>query len=177
MVDRLVLEQFVMCMLQDIHILVKSSGAETCKDLEEVLRKKQKLTKWAVVRVQGKDFLMPVSGVEMLGSEVSERHSEEDQAREPQSTVSVIPPDEGQQESRDGQHLPGAKDLLRGQGQKALLLETILETVELKGQTPSKENLEKDLVKDTGVTRTLSAQEPELLQDHEGDVSTPNLSR
>ena len=51
------------------------------------------------------------------------------------------------------------------QGQKALLLETILETVELKGQTPSKENLEKDLVKDTGVTRTLSSQEPELLQD------------
>jgi len=46
MVDRLVLEQFVMCMPQDIHILVKSSGAETCKDLEEVLRKKQKLTKW-----------------------------------------------------------------------------------------------------------------------------------
>ena len=58
---------------------------------------------------------MPVSGVEMLGSEVSERHSEEDQAREPQSTVSVIPPDEGQQESQDGQHLPGAKDLSRGQ--------------------------------------------------------------
>ena len=46
MVDRLVLEQFVMCMPQDIHILVKSSGAETCKDLEEVLRKKQKLKKW-----------------------------------------------------------------------------------------------------------------------------------
>ncbi|XP_027372146.1 zinc finger and SCAN domain-containing protein 5B-like [Bos indicus x Bos taurus] len=177
MVDRLVLEQFVMCMPPDIHILVKSSGAETCKDLEEVLRKKQKLKKWAVVRVQGEDFLMPVSGVEMLGSEVSERHGEEDQAREPQSTVSVIPPDDGQQESRDGQHLPGAEDLLRGQGQKALLLETILETVELEGQTPSKENLEKDLVKDTGVTRTLSAQEPKLLQDHEGDVSTPSGSR
>ena len=46
MVDRLVLEQFVMCMPQDIQILVKSSGAETCKDLEEVLRKKQKLKKW-----------------------------------------------------------------------------------------------------------------------------------
>ena len=46
MVDRLVLEQFVMCMPQDIQVLVKSSGAETCKDLEEVLRKKQKLKKW-----------------------------------------------------------------------------------------------------------------------------------
>ena len=58
---------------------------------------------------------MPLSGVEMLGSEVSEGHSEGDQARKPQSTISVVPPDEGQQESRDGQHLPGAKDLLRGQ--------------------------------------------------------------
>lgn len=69
----------------------------------------------AVVRVQGEDVLMPVSGVEMLGSEVSEGHSEGDRAREPQPTVSVIPPDEGQQESQDGQHLPGAKDLSRGQ--------------------------------------------------------------
>ena len=46
MVDRLVLEQFVKCMPPDIQVLVKSSGAETCKDLEEVLRKKQKLKKW-----------------------------------------------------------------------------------------------------------------------------------
>ena len=67
------------------------------------------------MRVQGEDVLMPVSGVEMLGSEVSEGHSEGDRAREPQPTVSVIPPDEGQQESQDGQHLPGAKDLSRGQ--------------------------------------------------------------
>ena len=52
------------------------------------------------------------------------------------------------------------------QGQKALPPETIPETGELEGQTPSKENLEKDLLKDTGVTRTLSAQEPKLLQDH-----------
>lgn len=46
MVDRLVLEQFVMCMPPEIQVLVRSSGAETCKDLEEVLRKKQKLKKW-----------------------------------------------------------------------------------------------------------------------------------
>ena len=58
---------------------------------------------------------MPVSGVEMLGSEVSEGHGEGDRAREPQSTVSVVPPDEGQPERQDGQHLPGAKDLSMGQ--------------------------------------------------------------
>ncbi|XP_055409729.1 zinc finger and SCAN domain-containing protein 5B-like [Bubalus kerabau] len=177
MVDRLVLEQFVMCVPLDIQVLVKSSSAETCKDLEEVLRKKQKLTKWAVVRVQGEDVLMPISGVEMLGSEVSEGHSEGDRAREPQPTVSVIPPDEGQQESQDGQHLPGAKDLSRGQDQKALPPEPIPERGELEGQTPSKENLEKDLREDTGVTRTLLSQEPELLQNRVEDVFTPSGSR
>ena len=51
----------------------------------------------------------------MLGSEINEGHSEGDQARKPQSTISVVPPDEGQQESQDRQHLPGAKDLSRGQ--------------------------------------------------------------
>ncbi|KAI4535019.1 hypothetical protein MG293_015879 [Ovis ammon polii] len=177
MVDRLVLEQFVMCMPPEIQVLVRSSGAETCKDLEEVLRKKQKLKKWTVVRVQGEDFLMPVSDVEMLGFEVSEGHDEGDRAREPQSAVSVVPPDEGQQESQDGQHLPGAKDLSREQGQKALPPETIPETGELEGQMPSQENLEKDLLEDTGVTRTLPSQEPELLQDGEGDISTTSGSR
>ena len=44
--EEMVLEQFVMCMPPEIQVLVKSSGAETCKDLEEVLRKKQKLKKW-----------------------------------------------------------------------------------------------------------------------------------
>ena len=51
------------------------------------------------------------------------------------------------------------------QGQKAPPPETIPERGELEGQTPSKEYLMKDLLEDTGVTRTLSSQEPELLQD------------
>ena len=51
------------------------------------------------------------------------------------------------------------------QDQKALPPEPIPERGELEGQTPSKENLEKDLREDTGVTRTLLSQEPELLQN------------
>ena len=50
-------------------------------------------------------------------------------------------------------------------GPEALPPETIPERGELEGQTPSKENLEKDLREDTGVTRTLLSQEPELLQN------------
>ena len=42
----MVLEQFVMCVPPEIQVLVKSSSAETCMDLEEVLIKKKKLRKW-----------------------------------------------------------------------------------------------------------------------------------
>ncbi|KAI4571023.1 hypothetical protein MJG53_013129 [Ovis ammon polii x Ovis aries] len=62
-------------------------------------------------------------------------------------------------------------------GQKALPPETIPETGELEGQMPSQENLEKDLLEDTGVTRSLPSQEPELVQDGERDVSTTSGSR
>ncbi|XP_020751214.2 zinc finger and SCAN domain-containing protein 5B isoform X2 [Odocoileus virginianus] len=194
MLDRLVLEQFVTCMPPEIQDLVKRSGAETCKDLEEVLRNKQKLKKWTVVRVRDQEFLIQDLGVEILEVEVRDMHDEGDRSREPQSTVSAVAPDGGQRESRKAQQLPGAKDLSRGQvtlhdedksrqlstrgeDQKALLPEIIPETGELEGQTPSKENLEKDLLEDTGMIRTLPSQEPELLQDCEGDVSTTSGSR
>ncbi|XP_043756329.1 zinc finger and SCAN domain-containing protein 5B-like isoform X2 [Cervus elaphus] len=177
MLDRLVLEQFVTCMPPEIQDLVKRSGAETCEDLEEVLRNKQQLKKWTVVRVQDQEFLIQDLGVEILEVEVRDMHDDGDRSREPQSTASAVAPDEGQRESWEAQQLPGAKDLLRGQDQKALPPETIPETGELEGQTPSKENLEKDLLEDTGMIRTLPSQEPELLQDCEGDVSTTSGSR
>ena len=44
--EEMVLEQFVMCVPPEIQVLVKSSSAETCMDLEEVLIKKKKLRKW-----------------------------------------------------------------------------------------------------------------------------------
>ncbi|KAB0350969.1 hypothetical protein FD754_015826 [Muntiacus muntjak] len=177
MLDRLVLEQFVTCMPPEIQDLVKRSGAETCKDLEEVLRNKLKLKKWTVVRIQDQEFLIQDLGVEILEVEVRDMHDEGDRSREPPSTASAVAPEEGQRESREAQQLPGAKDLSRGQDQKALPPEAIPETGELEGQTPSKKNLEKDLLEDTGMIRTLPSQEPELLQDCEGDVSTTSGSR
>lgn len=56
---------------------------------------------------------MPVSDVEMLGFEVSEGHDEGRRSQGPQSAVSVVPPDEGQQESQGGQHLPGVRRTCR----------------------------------------------------------------
>lgn len=36
--DKLVMEQFMMFLLQDFQVLVKESGVESCKKLEDMLR-------------------------------------------------------------------------------------------------------------------------------------------
>ena len=42
MMDRLVLEQFMICMPLECQVLLKESGVQSCKALEDVLRNKQK---------------------------------------------------------------------------------------------------------------------------------------
>ena len=46
MMDRLVLEQFMICMPLECQVLLKESGVQSCKDLEDVLRNKQKPKNW-----------------------------------------------------------------------------------------------------------------------------------
>ena len=46
MMDRLVLEQFMICMPLECQVLLKESGVQSCKALEDVLRNKQKHKKW-----------------------------------------------------------------------------------------------------------------------------------
>ena len=44
--DRLVLEQFMICMPLECQVLLKESGVQSCKALEDVLRNKQKPKNW-----------------------------------------------------------------------------------------------------------------------------------
>ena len=46
MMDRLVLEQFMICMPLECQVLLKESEVQSCKALEDVLRNKQKPKKW-----------------------------------------------------------------------------------------------------------------------------------
>ena len=46
MMDRLVLEQFMICMPLECQVLLKETGVQSCKDLEDVLRNKQKPKNW-----------------------------------------------------------------------------------------------------------------------------------
>ncbi|XP_060996377.1 zinc finger and SCAN domain-containing protein 5B-like [Dama dama] len=176
MLDRLVLEQFMICMPLKCQVLLKESGVQSCRELEDMLRNRQKPKNWAIVCIQGQEYLVRNPDVEMVEVKAGDMDDERDTCREPQPPASVIPPEDGQEESQELQNLPGATDLSREQDQKAFLPETIPEIGGPEGQTP-KENLEKDLMEDRGETKTLQSQEPELLKGPEGDISTTSGSR
>ncbi|KAB0393890.1 hypothetical protein E2I00_016965, partial [Balaenoptera physalus] len=171
MMDKLVLEQFMICMLLECQVLVKESGVQSCKDMEDMLRNNQKPKKWTTVRIQGYEYLVRSLAIETFEVELSDTNDEKDLPRDPQSLVSEIPPKNGQQVSQELQNPARAKELSRGQDQKGLLPEIIPETGELEGLTP-KENLEKDLMEDMEETRTRQSQELELPKRREGEVST-----
>lgn len=44
--DKLVIEQFMVSMPQELQVLVKESGVNSCKDLEDILRSNAKPKKW-----------------------------------------------------------------------------------------------------------------------------------
>ena len=44
--DKLVMEQFMISMPQELQVLVKESGVESCRDLEDMLRNNMKPKKW-----------------------------------------------------------------------------------------------------------------------------------
>ncbi|TKC40690.1 hypothetical protein EI555_007956, partial [Monodon monoceros] len=169
--DKLVLDQFMICMLLGCQVLVKESGVQSCKDMEDMLRNNQTPRKWTTVRIQGDEYLVQSLDIETFEIELSDTNDEKDLPRDPQSLVSEIPPKNGQQVSQELQNPARAKELSRGWDQKGLLPEIIPETGELEGLTP-KENLEKDLMEDTEETRTRQSQELELPKRREGEVST-----
>ncbi|XP_061241847.1 zinc finger and SCAN domain-containing protein 5B-like [Bos javanicus] len=177
MMDRLVLEQFMICMPLECQVLLKESGVQSCKDLEDVLRNKQKPKNWVSrTLVMGQKYLVHDPDIEMVEAKAGDMNNERVPCEEPQLPSRVIPPEDGQEGSPELQNLPGATNLSRVQDERALPPETVPETGELEGQTP-RENLEKDLLEDRGETKTLQSQEPELLMGPEGDVSTTRGSR
>uniref|UniRef100_A0A4X1T3Y2 Zinc finger and SCAN domain-containing protein 5B n=1 Tax=Sus scrofa TaxID=9823 RepID=A0A4X1T3Y2_PIG len=89
--DRLVLEQFMICMPLECQVLVKESGVESCQELEDMLINQQKPKKWVnVVCIHGQDFLVPVLESEILEVEVSDMDDERNVPEKPQSTVRKI---------------------------------------------------------------------------------------
>ncbi|XP_055409711.1 zinc finger and SCAN domain-containing protein 5B-like isoform X4 [Bubalus kerabau] len=128
MMDRLVLEQFMICMPLECQVLLKESGVQSCKALEDVLRNKQKPKNWTIVCIQGQKYLVRDHNIEMVEAKASDMDNERDPCGEPQPPSRVIPPEDSQEGSQEVQNLPGAMNLSREQDQRALPPETVPET-------------------------------------------------
>ncbi|XP_032343476.1 zinc finger and SCAN domain-containing protein 5B-like [Camelus ferus] len=140
--DKLVLEQFMTCMPLGCQVLVRESGVESCRDLEDLLRENRKPKKWTVVHIRGKNFLVRDPEVQRAEAGVSDTDDERKLFREPQSPMNGVRPENGQQE------------------EKALQPETTPESADLEGLTP-KRNVEEDMLEDRKEAGALQAQ-PEL---------------
>ncbi|XP_042638897.1 zinc finger and SCAN domain-containing protein 5B [Orycteropus afer afer] len=70
--DKLVLEQFMISMPLHLQVLVKESGVENCQDLEKMLRDNRRPKTWSIVCLQGQEFLLKNPDVEMAKSEVND---------------------------------------------------------------------------------------------------------
>ncbi|XP_014649708.1 PREDICTED: zinc finger and SCAN domain-containing protein 5B-like [Ceratotherium simum simum] len=161
--DKLVMEQFMISMPQELQVLVKESGVESCKDLENMLRNSVKPKKWTVVSLQGQKFLVQNSDAQMAEAEVSDMDDVRGLSRKPQTSVSEIYPENSQKVSQELGNPPGINEISRAQGQKVLLPETALEVGELEGLRP-KQNLENDLMEDKEETKVHKSKDPQLLE-------------
>lgn len=60
--DKLVIEQFMISMPQELQVLVKESGVDSCKDLEDMLRNNVKPTNWV-----SRNFMISLGKGENVG--------------------------------------------------------------------------------------------------------------
>uniref|UniRef100_A0A8C3WGL1 Zinc finger and SCAN domain-containing protein 5B n=1 Tax=Catagonus wagneri TaxID=51154 RepID=A0A8C3WGL1_9CETA len=161
-VDRLVLEQFLIGMPLECQVLVQERGVESCRELEDMLVHQQRPQKWVIVCIRGQDFLVPDLESEILEAEVGDVDDDRNLPEKPQSTVSEVHAENVHQEGQELRNLPRVKDLSRGQDKKALLPEMTPDRRALEGLTP-KENVKQELVEDKEDPRTpIQSQEPEL---------------
>ncbi|XP_005596830.1 zinc finger and SCAN domain-containing protein 5B isoform X2 [Equus caballus] len=159
--DKLVMEQFMISMPQELQVLVKESGVESCRDLEDMLRNNMKPKKWTIVSLGGQKFLIRNSDVQMAEAEVSGMDDVIDLSRKHQSSVSEIHPEKNQQVSRELGNQPGICEMSTAQGRKVLLPETIPKVDDREGLR-RKQNLKEDLMEDREETTTRESQEPQL---------------
>ncbi|KAI5210165.1 Zinc Finger And Scan Domain-Containing Protein 5B [Manis pentadactyla] len=146
--DKLVMEQFMISMPLELQALVNESGVESCRDLEAMLRSNPKSPKkWTIVTLQGQRFLLRNSDVQMAEAEDSDADNVMDLSRKPQPSVGDMHPERSQGVGREPLTLPGINEMSRGQGQKVLLPETMPAKGGLGGPRPQ-QTLERELMED-----------------------------
>ncbi|XP_036130816.1 zinc finger and SCAN domain-containing protein 5B-like [Molossus molossus] len=163
--DKLVIEQFLISMSPELQVLVKESAVETCKDLENLLRKNEKPKKWTIVTIEGKMFLEKKSDVQTEEAEVSDMDHVWDLSMRSQSfsCKMEIHPEDSQEVNQELENQSGISEMSSEQGEKVLLPETIPKKGDLEGLSPT-QMLEEDLMQDEEETTVLTSPEPQLLR-------------
>uniref|UniRef100_G3TLL9 Zinc finger and SCAN domain containing 5B n=1 Tax=Loxodonta africana TaxID=9785 RepID=G3TLL9_LOXAF len=174
--DKLVLEQFMISMPLDLQVLVKESGVENCKDLEEMQRNNKRPKTWSksIVCLQGQEFLLQNPGVQMA-------------EMEPHYCVSEINLEDRRKTNQEHQSFPRIDETLRiyqliqylkavvshqGEGyvihqiglsisgNRNFCQRPFLQIVSLRPE----QNLEKNLMEDKEESTVCDAQKPQLLK-------------
>ncbi|XP_032027148.1 zinc finger and SCAN domain-containing protein 5A isoform X3 [Hylobates moloch] len=164
--DMLVMEQFMISMPQELQVLVKVNGVQSCKDLEDLLRNNRRPKKWSVVNLLGKEYLMQESDVEMAEAPATVRDDPRDVSSQWASSVNHMHLGEGQAR-QELQTLPRVPALSRRQGEDFLLHKSIDTKGDPKSPRP-KQTLEKDLKENREENPGLTSPEPQL-------PNSPNL--
>ncbi|ELW62702.1 Zinc finger and SCAN domain-containing protein 5B [Tupaia chinensis] len=157
--DKLVMEQVMISMPLALQVLVMETGVETCKDLEEMLRNKpkEKPESWSIVTLEGQEFLVRNSGVQMSEAKASDMDDVIDLTTKCRSSVSEVKPAK-RQDGQALQKLPGTDELSRGQ--EEALLGNIPAEGEAEGLGPQ-QHLENELRKDRKEMTGWKGQQPQ----------------
>ncbi|XP_028359101.1 zinc finger and SCAN domain-containing protein 5B-like [Phyllostomus discolor] len=162
--DKLVLEQFMISMPLELQVLVKDYNVQSCKDLEDILRRQEKPKTWTIVTIEGQKFLVPNSDVQMAGVEVGDEDPVMGLSMKSRSFMceAEVHGKNSQEVSQEPENQPEIKDVSREQGQTALSPETIPEEGNLVRVRPT-QILEEDLMEDQEEMAVLAPPETQRL--------------
>ncbi|XP_059542147.1 zinc finger and SCAN domain-containing protein 5B-like [Myotis daubentonii] len=115
--DKLLLEKFMICMPLELQVLVKERCVQSCEELKVLLRKKEKPRKWKVVSFQGQKYLQENSLVQMADEEVGDTDHMLDLSVKSRSPISQtgVHPENSQEVNGELGNQPGTSDVLWGQ--------------------------------------------------------------
>nr|KAF6269528.1 hypothetical protein mMyoMyo1_011231 [Myotis myotis] len=120
--DKLLLEKFMICMPLELQVLVKERRVQRCQELKVLLRNKEKPRKWKVITLQGQKYLQENSYVQMADEEVGETDYVLDLSMKSRFPISQtgVHPENSQEFNREPGNQPETSDMVWGQGQKVL---------------------------------------------------------
>ncbi|XP_014404789.1 PREDICTED: zinc finger and SCAN domain-containing protein 5B [Myotis brandtii] len=115
--DKLLLEKFMICMPPELQVLVKERRVQSCEELKVLLRNKEKPRKWKVVTFQGQKYLQENSDVQMANEEDSATDHVLDLSLKSRSPIGQmgVQPENSQEVNGELGYQPGTSDVVWGQ--------------------------------------------------------------